>query len=129
MSVDHLSNALNSIKVHEMVGKMQCLVPASKLISQVLEILKREGYIKGFEEIQGRGCEKKFAVELDGRINNCGTIKPRLPVKKTEWAKTEQKYIPGIGIGLLIVSTPEGLITNAEAQEKRIGGRLVAYVY
>jgi small subunit ribosomal protein S8 len=52
-----------------------------------------------------------------------------MPVKRTEWAKMEQQYIPGVGIGLLIVSTPEGVMTNTEAEKKHIGGRLIAYVY
>ncbi len=128
MSVDRLSDALNAIKVNEMVGKKSCKVPATKLVRKVLEIFQAHGYIKSFSDVAD-GSAQFFAIELDGRINNCGTIKPRAPVKRSEWAKTEQKYIPAIGIGVLVVSTPKGVITNTEAQNAKIGGRLIAYVY
>ena len=128
MSIDHLSDALNSIKVHEMVGKQQCKVKATKMIKSVLEIFKSTDYIKEYNTIEEKGV-KYYLIQLDGRINNCGTIKPRFPVKKQDWAKTEQKYIPAIGIGTLIVSTSKGIMTNGAAQEARIGGRLLAYVY
>lgn len=128
MSVDRLSDALNAIKVNEMVGKKDCKVPATKLVRKVLEIFQAHGYIKAFSDVEEENAQF-FMIELDGRINNCGTIKPRAPVKRSEWAKTEQKYIPAIGIGILVVSTPKGIITNAEAQEAKIGGRLIAYVY
>jgi len=128
MAVDHLSNALNSIKVHEMVGKRECKIPASKMIENIMNIFVKYGYVKSYEKMKAENSEY-LVVKLDGRINNCGTIKPRTPVKKGEWPKTEQKVIPAIGIGLLIVSTPKGIITNREAQKSRIGGRLIAYVY
>ncbi|MDD5022829.1 MAG: 30S ribosomal protein S8 [Candidatus ainarchaeum sp.] len=128
MSIDHLSDALNAIKVHEMVGKQKCKVKATKMIRSILEIFKKEGYIKEFNEIEERG-NKFYIVDLDGRINNCGVIKPRMPIKKNDWAKIEQRFIPAIGIGTMIVSTPKGIMTNNVAQDLRIGGRLIAYVY
>ena len=56
-------------------------------------------------------------------------IKPRQPVRRQEWSVKEQEFIPGFGVGLLIVSTPSGIMTNAEAEKLRVGGRLLAYVY
>lgn len=128
MSIDHLSDALNSIKVHEMVGKQKCKIPASKMIKNVLEIFKKEGYIREYESMEEKGV-RYYLVHLDGRINNCGVIKPRFPVQRTEWSKVEQRFIPAIGVGLMIVSTSKGIMTNSTAQELRIGGRLLAYVY
>lgn len=126
--VDHLSDALNTFKTHEMVGQMTCQIRASKLTGEVLKLLKEHSYIKDFAFVDdGKGG--KYSVSLDGRINNCGTIKPRFPVKKTEWASMEQQYIPGVGVGMLIVSTSQGIMTNSEAQKRRIGGRLIAYIY
>ncbi|MFH1393877.1 MAG: 30S ribosomal protein S8 [Candidatus Micrarchaeota archaeon] len=126
--MDYLAEALNTIKTHENVGQELCSVRATKLIEKVLNVLKEHKYLKSFETVDnGRGGF--FNVQLDGRINDCGVIKPRMPVKKTDWAKKEQQYIPGIGVGLLIVSTSEGVMTNADAEEKKIGGRLLAYVY
>lgn len=125
---DHLADALNTIKTHEIVGQEKCTIAYSSLIEEVLKLLKNNKYLKGYSKVDdGRGGI--FEVELDGRINDCGVIKPRLPVRRNEWAKKEQEFIPGFGVGLLIVSTSKGVMTNTEAEEQRIGGRLLAYVF
>jgi small subunit ribosomal protein S8 len=125
---DHLADALNRIKTHERVGQNECSVKSTKLIGEVLEVLKRGKYLESYENVD-EGQERYFKVMLGGRINDCGVIKPRMPVKRNQWAEKEQRYIPGFGVGLLIVSTPQGVMTNADAEEKNIGGRLLAYVY
>jgi small subunit ribosomal protein S8 len=126
--MDHLADALNTIKTHEMVGQEVCTVRATKLIGEILRVLKEHQYLTEYKLVEdGRGG--LYEVKLDGRINECGVIKPRMPVRKTDWAKKEQQYIPGFGVGLLIVSTPNGIMTNADAEKNRVGGRLLAYVY
>lgn len=126
--MDHLADALNTIKTHELVGENTCSVKATRLIGEVLDLLKQYKYLKSYKLTDdGRGGF--FEVELDGRINDCGVIKPRMPVGRHEWAKKEQEYIPGFGVGLLIVSTSNGIMTNSDAEKKHIGGRLLAYVY
>jgi len=125
---DHLADALNTIKTHETVGQNVCSVKATKLIAEVLGVLKHHKYLKDFKKVDN-GKGGLFEVELDGRINDCGVIKPRMPVKRTDWSKKEQEFIPGFGVGLLIVSTPDGIMTNADAEKKRVGGRLLAYIY
>ncbi len=128
MSQDLLADALNIIKTHEHVGKKECTIKNSRLIQGVMQILKDKNYIKNFEYIEdGKGGLLK--IELAGHINDCNVIKPRLPVRKSEWALWEQKYIPGVGFGYLIVSTPYGLMTNEDAKAKGIGGRLISYVF
>jgi len=126
--VDHLADALNTMKTHEMVGQSTCTVKASRLVKEVLDLLIKHRYFKEYKFVEdGRGG--KFVISLDGRINDCGVIKPRTAVQRTQWAKWEQQFIPGVGVGLLIVSTPKGIMTNADADSKRFGGRLLAYVY
>lgn len=126
--MDHLADALNTIKTHEMVGQGTCTVRATKLIGEVLRVLKEHKYLSEYKLVENsRGG--LYEVMLDGRINECGVIKPRMPVKKIDWARKEQQFIPGFGVGLLIVSTPEGIMTNADAEKNRVGGRLLAYVY
>ncbi len=125
---DYLADALNTIKTHETVGQNTCTVRKTKLIAEILKVLKDHNYLRDYKMIDdGRGGW--FEVTLDGRINDCGVIKPRMPVKRNEWSKKEQEFIPGFGVGLLIVSTPSGIMTNSDAEKKRVGGRLLAYVY
>ncbi len=122
---DHLADALNRIKTHERVGQNVCSVKSTKLIKEVLEVLRKRKYLENIADEKGG----YYRVTLGGRINDCGVIKPRMPVKRNQWAEKEQRYIPGFGVGLLIVSTPRGVMTNSDAEELNIGGRLLAYVY
>ena len=85
--MDPLANALVSIKNNEERGKKECMIcPASKLIARVLRVLQRSGYIGEFEFVDD-GRTGKFRVQLLGRINNCGAIKPRFPVSYRELEK------------------------------------------
>ncbi|MEX2703091.1 MAG: 30S ribosomal protein S8 [Candidatus Baldrarchaeia archaeon] len=127
--LDPLADALSNIMNHELAGKKTVIIkPASKLIGEVLKIMLQEGYIGEFEYIDD-GRAGKFRVQLLGRINKCGVIKPRFPVKKKDFEKWEKRYLPAHDIGILIVSTPQGVMAHKEAIKRGIGGRLLAYVY
>ncbi len=128
MSLDNVSNMFNIIKTHEQKGKKECIVKYSKLIGAILETMKNHEYIENYEFVDdGKGGYYK--VHLKGKINMCSSIKPRMPIKKNEWFAIEAKYLPAVGIGILIVSTPKGVMTNEEAKKEGIGGRLLGYVY
>lgn len=127
--MDTLANGLTTIMNNEMRRKKECVItPASKLLGRVLRIMQLNGYIGEFEFIDD-GRSGKFKVQLLGRINKCGAIKPRYPVKTDEFEKWEKQFLPARDIGLLIVSTPQGVMSHKEAKQKKIGGRLLAYVY
>ncbi|MCX8196448.1 MAG: 30S ribosomal protein S8 [Acidilobaceae archaeon] len=132
VTLDPLANALSTIKNSEKRGKSEAIVwPASKLVAQVLNVMKREGYIGDFEYIDD-GRWGKFRVQLLGRINDCGAIKPRVSVKYRELVKLPEhyrKYLASRDIGILILSTDKGVMTSLEAIEKKTGGVLIAYVY
>ena len=127
-SNDPLADALNTIKVHENAGKSECDVVPNKLIRETLKILQARGYIGDFEFVDD-GRRGSFKVRLLGKVNDCGAVKPRFNVKRDEWPSWEQRFIPGVGFGILIVSTNRGLMTNEEAKGQSLGGRLIAYVY
>ncbi|MEM2925263.1 MAG: 30S ribosomal protein S8 [Methanocellales archaeon] len=127
--IDPLSDALSVIKNAESVGKSECIIrPASKLIGNVLKIMKEHGYIAEFEFIDD-GKAGIFKVKLQGRINKCGAIRPRFSVGKAEFEKWEKRFLPARDFGLLVVSTSQGVMSHLEARERGIGGRLLAYVY
>ncbi|MFP3311304.1 MAG: 30S ribosomal protein S8 [Caldivirga sp.] len=127
--LDVLSNALISIKNVEAKGGKQVVIwPSSKLVGNVLRVMQRYGYIGEFEYVyDGRGG--KYIVQLLGRINDIGPIKPRFHVKVGELQKWEEKYLPARQIGILILSTSRGVMSHLEARESRTGGVLLAYVY
>jgi small subunit ribosomal protein S8 len=127
--LDLLSNALIAIKNAEIVGKKQVVIwPVNKLIYYVLRVLQRYGYVGEVEYVDdGRGG--KYIVQLLGKINDIGPIRPRFPVKYREIVQWEQKFLPARQIGILVISTSQGVMSHIEAKERKIGGVLLAYVY
>ncbi len=128
MFMDRLAEAINIIKTHERMGREECVVDSTKLLKSVLQTLKKESYINDFEEFK-EGKIMKIRIKLSNRINAMGVVKPRYAIQKGTIAKYESRYIPSKDFGILVMSTPQGLMTNREAREKQTGGRLVLYVY
>ncbi len=129
MRFDTIADALVAIKNSEAAAKKQCIIrPASKLLGEILKVMQQNGYIDSFEFIDD-GRDGTYKVELLGKINNTRAIKPRYAVKKNEFEKYEKRYLPARDIGILIVTTPKGVLTQKKAREKGVGGRLVAFVY
>lgn len=130
--IDPLANALSTIMNNEMRGHKEAIItPASKLIAMVLRVMQRYGYIGEFEHIDD-GRWGKIKVQLLGRINRCSIIKPRFSVKYRDLREMPQwlrKYLPSRDIGILILSTSQGVMSHREALDKKIGGVLLAYVY
>ena len=126
---DPLNDALVTIKNAETSGRRECLIaPSSKLIGRVLKVMEEKGYIRQFEYVDtGRGGA--FKVLLNGRINNCGVIKPRYAVKRKDMEKFEKRFLPAQDFGLLIISTTQGVMDHLKAREMGIGGKLLGYIY
>lgn len=126
---DPLAAALSKIMNAERVGKREVLIkPASKLLKEVLNILNEHNYVGSFEEIDDeKGGVLK--VNILGNVNKCGAIKPRFSSKHNNFEKWEKRYLPAKDFGLLIVSTPQGIMAHNLAKEKKTGGKLLAYCY
>ncbi len=128
MQHDLLADALSAIKNAERIGKKECLVKASKLVGEILKVMKEKDYIAGFEFLDD-GRSGKFKVELKGKIIDCNVIKPRISVKVSEIEKFEKRFLPAREFGILILTTSKGILTHKEAKENKIGGKLLAFVY
>jgi len=129
MLLDPLADTLSKIRNAEKAVKDKVVKkPVSKLIKEVLRVMKENDYIKDFETIDDN--KGGIAViSLLGKINNCNVIKPRHAVSYDGMEKYEKRFLPASGFGILIVSTPLGVMTNEEAKQKKTGGVLLAYVY
>lgn len=125
MSHDIVADALNMIKNVKKRNKNEIVVTRySKFLLNVLELAKREGYIKSIE-LEKEGLK----IVFNERLNDCNSIKPRYFVNKDDIEKYIRRYLPARDFGFIIVSTNKGLLTHKEAMEKGIGGCLVAYFY
>ena len=126
---DPLSNTMSAMLNAEAAGKTKLVVrPSSKLIKAVLTLLHERGFIGGFQEVaDGRGGT--IEVQLAGAINKCGSVKPRYSINKKNVEMFEKRYLPAKDFGMLIISTPKGVLSDAEAKKRSLGGRLIAYCY
>jgi small subunit ribosomal protein S8 len=127
--MDTLANGLTTIINNEMRNKRECVIsPASKLLGRVLRIMQLNGYIGEFEFIDD-SLSGKFKVQLLGRINKCGAVKPRFSVRVDKFEEWEKKFLPSREVGILVVSTSNGALSHREAREKHVGGKLLAFIY
>lgn len=126
---DPLANALSLILNNEIVGKQECTIkPSSKVIKEILRVMKEHGYVQEFtEESDGQG--KYLKVTLTGYINRCGVVKPRFSTQINNIEMFEKRYLPAKNVGILILTTPQGIMTHTQAKEKNVGGKLLAYCY
>ena len=128
MKHDLLADTFSIIKNSEAIGKTRCVTPASKLIRDTLKVMQKNKYIGDFEFIDdGRGG--KFKIKLVGKINDCNVIKPRYSVQKKQMINFEKRFLPASNIGLLIITTPIGVVDQHAAQKENTGGKLLGYVY
>ncbi len=126
---DPLAAALTKILNAERVGKREVVIkPASNTLKKVLSIMNEHQFIGSFEEIDARqgGFLK---VHLLGSINRCGVIKPRFSTKMKEFEKWEKRYLPARDFGIILISTPQGIMTHSQAKDINSGGKLIAYCY
>ena len=125
---DTVANALSKIDNARKALYKQVEVKSSKLVLEILEVLKKNGYVGDYEvtkEIKGNFVN----LNLVGTINKCGVIKPRFFVKIPKLEDIEKKFLPAKDFGVLVISTNKGLLTQKEAREANVGGVLVAYCY
>ncbi|MEM0382748.1 MAG: 30S ribosomal protein S8 [Candidatus Anstonellales archaeon] len=130
MSVDPFAEVVNQIKTSARVGKREIILKRNnRLIRNVLNVLKEEGYIQGFELI-GDGYLQMLKVTLiPERIREFQVVNPRTPVKYLEIIQKEMQYLPSYVEGILILTTPKGVMSNRKAKELKIGGRIIAYIF
>jgi len=126
---DPVMDALTKLRNAEVASKTEVvLMPASNFLGEILKIAKDNGYIADYKKNDNKGMIS-FTVNLNGKMNLCKAIKPRYAVRNNEFEKYEKRYLPARDLGLIVVSTPQGLMTHAQAKAKGLGGRLIAFMY
>ena len=117
---DGLNQIMNALKARKTEVKINHY---SKLLVSVLAVAKLKGYVESYS-VEGKILNVKF-----GKLNACGSIKPRFAVQSDEIEKFIPRYLPAKHIGVIIISTSQGIMTHHTALERGIGGSLLAYMY
>lgn len=128
---DPVADMLTRIRNANVAGHATVEIPASKLKKNIAEILAKEGYIKGYEVIENDPQDiikvaMKYGADKTRVISGIKRIsKPGLKV----YAKAED--VPKVlgGLGIAIISTSKGLITDKEARKLGVGGEVICYVW
>ncbi len=130
MSVnDSIADALTKIRNAEQASKKECVLkPASKFLGEILRVAKENNYINDYK-LEEKSGVISYNVKLSGKVNTCKGVKPRYAVKKMNFEKYEKRYLPARDVGILVVSTPEGVMTHLQAKQKGVGGRIIAFMY
>ncbi|MCK8624343.1 30S ribosomal protein S8 [Apilactobacillus xinyiensis] len=128
---DPIADFLTRIRNANMVRHESVEVPASKIKRNIAEILKREGFIRDVEYIDD-DKQGVIRVFLKYGKNNEQVISGLKRISKPglrSYVKSDS--VPKVlnGLGIAIISTSEGLITDKEARAKKIGGEVLAYIW
>ena len=127
---DPLGDLLTRIRNGQRAKKDSVLSPASKLRIRVLDVLQREGYIRGYSEEQ-MGPAAGVRVELkyfEGQPAIKHVARVSKPGRRVYSGSQELPRVMN-GLGITIVSTPRGVLSDAEAREQNVGGEVLAEVF
>ena len=127
---DPLGDMLTRIRNGQRAKKDSVLSPASKLRAHVLEVLQREGYIRGFFE-DTTGLHPQLRIELkyfEGQPAIKHVARVSKPGRRVYSGSRELPVVRN-GLGITIVSTPRGVLSDAEARAANVGGEVLAEVF
>ncbi|MCR9113914.1 MAG: 30S ribosomal protein S8 [Rhodobacteraceae bacterium] len=128
---DPIGDMLTRIRNAGMRGKSTVMVPASKMRVRVLEVLADEGYIRGFEDSKDERGHPAIEVSLK-YFEGAPVIREMKRVSKPgRRVYMGVKDIPSVrqGLGVSIVSTPKGVMSDASARAANVGGEVLCTVF
>ncbi|MFM8943967.1 MAG: 30S ribosomal protein S8 [Actinomycetota bacterium] len=128
---DPIGDLLSRIRNANTAAKEELLVPVSKMNEAILRILATEGFIDGYERA-GEGIESAFKVQLRYGPKRARVITGLRRISKPgRRVYTQRANLPRVlgGLGIAIVSTSQGVMTDKDAARKGIGGEILAHVW
>ena len=128
---DPLGDMLTRIRNGQQANKDSILTPASKLRTRVLDVLQREGYIRGYSSADSGAAPAALRIDLkyfEGRPAIQHVSRVSKPGRRVYSGSTELPRVRN-GLGIVIVSTPKGVLSDAEAREQNVGGEVLCQVF
>lgn len=128
---DPIADMLTRIRNANQMKHKTVEMPASKLKMEILNVLKQEGYIVDFERIDD-SVQGTLKVQLKYLQNDERVVRGLKKISKPGlrvYAKTDD--LPQVlnGLGIAIISTSKGIMTDRDARKNKIGGEVIAYVW
>ncbi len=131
-TTDPIADMLARIRNAQLVRHTAVEMPSSKIKAQIANILKSEGYIKDFYEMDGKKVGKVLHLDLKYRDLRTGTIqglkRVSTPGRRVYCGADEIPRVLG-GLGIAIVSTSKGIMTDREARKNRAGGEVLCAIW
>jgi len=128
---DPISDLLTRIRNAQERGKAKVSSPASRLRERVLEVLQHEGFIRGFTTVQQGSGKAEIEIELK-YFDGAPVIRELQRVSKPGrrvYASVETLPTVFNGMGISILSTPKGVMSDAEARTQNVGGEVLCTVF
>ena len=128
---DPVGDMLTSIRNAQMRNKSNVSTPASKLRCWVLEVLKSEGYIRNYESVVGKDGKPSIEVSLkyfDGEPVIRELRRVSTPGRRVYAGAKEIPFVRQ-GLGIAIVSTPKGVMSDGQARATNVGGEILCTVF
>jgi small subunit ribosomal protein S8 len=131
MITDPIGDLLTRIRNGQLRGLSKILSPNSRLRVRLLDVLAAEGFIRGYAEVEHKGGKRELEIELkyhEGRpvireLKRVSTPGRRVYAGVSDLKPHRQ------GLGVSIVSTPQGVMTDNDAREKNVGGEVLCQVF
>jgi small subunit ribosomal protein S8 len=128
---DPLGDMLTRIRNAQMRRRPKVSTPASTLRGRVLDVLAEEGYIRGYTRVELKGGQPEFEIELK-YYNGQPAIREIMRVSKPgRRVYSPVKDLPTIrnGLGVAILSTPKGVMSDSRAREENVGGEIICSIF
>ncbi len=128
---DPIGDLLTRIRTAQERGKSKVSSPASRLRERVLEVLQQEGFIRGFTTVQQGAGKAEIEIELK-YFDGAPVIRELQRVSKPGrrvYASVETLPTVFNGMGISILSTPKGVMSDAEARTQNVGGEVLCTVF
>lgn len=124
---DPISDMLTRIRNALATGKQEVRCPHSRMKEEILKILQQNGYIAGFET-EATLPAKTLRIDLSGKLPINAVQRLSKPGRRLYAGSQDIPQVLG-GRGIVILSTPSGIMTGQQARQQRVGGELICKVW
>jgi len=132
MSVnDPLGDMLTRIRNAQMRRRPKVVTPASNIRGRVLDVLEEEGYIRGYTRVEQKGTSATFEIELKYHNGQPAIREIKRVSTPGRRVYSPVRDIPTVanGLGVAILSTPKGVMSDSKAREENVGGEVLCSIF